>query len=247
MPASVRPGQAIVVAPLLRIAGRPAGEARLELQLIDGQGETLASAGWGQSPVATRLDGWPAGSSVRVPWRIELPGSAAGGRLRLRLAAIDSDTGRELGGADLGAATVEAVSRAFVPPPVDQRLEVTFGNEIRLIGFDRQPTTPRAGQPLRLRLVWQAAAAPRSNYHLFAYVLDDAGRILTQRDLPVTSGELLAAEWLPDQVGETELELLLPAAPPPGQVVLGLYDPATGRRLSVSDRLDGTWPIWTRE
>ena len=71
---------------------------------------------------------------------------------------------------------------------------------------------------------------------LFAHLLGPDGRRYAQVDLPYPT-----SQWQPGRYSTTELPLAIPADVPLGKLrlVIGLYDPASGRRLRLGgDALD---------
>jgi hypothetical protein len=86
------------------------------------------------------------------------------------------------------------------------------------------------GQPLQLKLFWKALAPPTAHYTLFAHLLGADGNRYAQADLPYPIDR-----WDADEYLTTEIMVPLPAELAAGkyQLVIGLYDPATGHRLPL--------------
>jgi hypothetical protein len=105
---------------------------------------------------------------------------------------------------------------------VDYRL----GESVALRGYEMA----QEGERLRLTLYWRALDFPRAEYSAFVHALDAEGGTLAQSDGPPAGAPMWC--WVPGEVA-TDVRLL--AAPPGTQAVgVGLYDPLTGARLSVS-------------
>lgn len=117
-----------------------------------------------------------------------------------------------------------------VPPPVASPRPARFGSAIELRGYELRHT-PQPGQPLDLRLFWATSALPERDYWLFAHLVDAEGRRVSQIDQPYSS-----STWTPGRAALTELPLPLPAELAAGsyRLIIGLYDPTTGQRLSLS-------------
>ncbi|HJZ45861.1 MAG TPA: glycosyl transferase, partial [Roseiflexaceae bacterium] len=116
-----------------------------------------------------------------------------------------------------------------VPPPVAQPRLADFGDVIRLRGFGlAQGGTP--SRSANIKLYWEVRADPARNYTLFLHVIGPDGRRYVQLDLPYPT-----STWPAHRFQTTDVPLALPASAPPGQyqVIIGLYDPATGQRLTV--------------
>jgi 4-amino-4-deoxy-L-arabinose transferase-like glycosyltransferase len=129
-----------------------------------------------------------------------------------------------------------------VPPPVAQALDVGFGDTITLRGADVGSLQP--GAPLALRLFWSARGAPPADYTLFVHLIDPAGAKLAQADVP-PGGERPTSAWRAGRYSTTDVSLPLPATLAPGsyQLLVGLYDPATGARLPVANAQDGAFVL----
>jgi uncharacterized membrane protein len=171
------------------------------------------------------------------PYAIRLP---AGGSL-LELARLRQDVfGMPQGG---------PTERQFAVPRALRGIQASFGDQIRLLGYDVRPVqcddTGRPGGSgcwLGVVLHWQARSAPTLDYTVFVHVVDqpgtaDSGRIRAQRDAPPDDGAYPTRRWLPGEVVEDAVRVELPVVIPAGpyDLVLGLYDPATGQRLPVLD------------
>ena len=127
--------------------------------------------------------------------------------------------------------------------------ELRFGDGVMLLGYEVQPGAPRSritpldgagvrtvdsGQPLQINLYWRALALLDRDYTLFVHVVDQAGAIVAQRDLPLRYSDYPTSHWRP---GELVIDLADSALPPlpPGEYRLdiGLYDPTTTLRLPI--------------
>ena len=120
--------------------------------------------------------------------------------------------------------------------PLAATLDARFEDEVALtaatVGDDGGVT---AGAPLRLTLRWRALRTPAADYTLFAHLVRD-GRLLAQFDGQPFDGALPTSAWPPGHDIDTELAIPVPADSPPGpvQVLVGLYELASGRRLPVT-------------
>lgn len=111
-----------------------------------------------------------------------------------------------------------------------EEVDATFGDNVRLVRLvlDGQPL--HGGEVLRLQLLWQPSPAGAtwesgSQYKVFVHLVSAQGQLAAQRDLALSDLEGQAA-----RVG-----LALPPDLAPGtyQLRIGVYDAATGERLSV--------------
>ncbi len=143
--------------------------------------------------------------------------------------------------------------RDFVHPPtrrepegifyrlwrMEHELEINFGDQIILTGYDQQPTTDlQPGDTVEFTLYWQAATTPADNYQLFMHLVPlDEYAVLAQHDSSPAVPERLTLTWT--EPSETLISppfpLTLPPDLPSGEyrVMVGLYKFETGVRLSV--------------
>jgi hypothetical protein len=157
--------------------------------------------------------------------------SVAAGDYRLQLRLLDSADETVLT-ADLGLVTVVATERLFTPPQPAFPLIATFGDEIRLLGYDLSQVSGDRS----LSLVWQAAVQPSADYTVFVHVLGLDGRCCVwQQDVMPRQNSYATGRWLPDEVVVDEYHIELPPDLPAGlyPLEIGLYQAENGRRLLV--------------
>ncbi len=105
-----------------------------------------------------------------------------------------------------------------------EEVEADFGGEVRLLAVRLDGKPLRGGEVLCLELCWQAVREFSTEYKVFIHLVSVQGQIHIQRDVPLRV------------VGQEErLGLLLPLNLAPGtyRLRIGVYDPATGERLSL--------------
>jgi hypothetical protein len=116
---------------------------------------------------------------------------------------------------------------------------------VTLLGFDLSLES----EVVNLTLYWRCEARLAADYTTFVHVLDVTGRatgrpgtIVAQLDRPPANGAYPTSLWDPGEVIRDTIQVPISPQVAAGeyQVVVGLYDAATGRRASVSD-LDGQW------
>ncbi len=139
--------------------------------------------------------------------------------------------------ADLGSLSVTQTGRVFVRPPLEHTLDVSFGGEIALAGYQLSEIDGTHA----LELVWQAAAQPTADYTVFVHVLwRDGTCCVWQSDAMPRGGAYPTSRWRPGEVVVDVYEIALPPDLPPGQypIEAGLYWAETGQRLAI----DGAEP-----
>jgi hypothetical protein len=121
-------------------------------------------------------------------------------------------------------------------------LDVQLGDRIRLTGYQvlGSPGSPAGaglrrtapGEIVQVQLRWTAEAALDTRYTVFLQALDSANHLVGQRD---AEPAIPTPDWKPGQPVLDRHGLLVEPGTPPGEyrVIVGLYDPVTGRRLAT--------------
>ncbi len=144
-------------------------------------------------------------------------------------------------GGAVSAVTPLDVNAGFVAlDPPAQPLAITIGDGIGLRGYELSAGVARPGERAWLSLLWQAERAQPQLYLVFAQVLDDADRKIAQWDGAVGGDWWPTPVWRAGQRVWQDVPLTVAANAPPGRyrVIVGVYDPATGRRLPLADGSD---------
>ncbi len=66
---------------------------------------------------------------------------------------------------------------------VSHPLQIDYGNQVRLLGYDLSSSTAPSGGKIRLDLYWQAQTALQTEYQTTAGVIDDRGEIWSPKSL----------------------------------------------------------------
>lgn len=193
---------------------------------------------------------WPTGATVSDPHRLSLPPDIPPGRYRLDLGLYPSGQPDQLlpvEGWDRLPLAALTVGDVATPPPA-MPTDVTFGDAIRLLGYDLDPVT---GRESRITLHWQAAAPMSRNYTVFVHALDAQGNIVAQDDGPPGDPFFPTITWLPGDVVLDARLLTWPAGTPAGEYTLlvGLYYQPSAERLpavdAAGDALGDALPLTT--
>lgn len=161
----------------------------------------------------------------------------------------------------------EGFALYYVPPGVDrvhprQTLQAEFGRQeeeeqegatqIQLLGCDPPLETLSPGDPLTVRLYWQALAPVDRGYTAFVHLLGPLNQstgtpLWAQDDHQPGQAAYPTDRWFPGEVVLDRFRLLVPADAPAGQYVLttGFYDLATLQRLVRSDATGDTATLAT--
>ena len=226
-PGPFRPGQAIRVRLTWQGEGQ-LGDVRPSVALEVGGAVVAENA---DAPAQGRYptDRWAAGERVTEVRDLRVPAEAVGAaELVVRVSGEPLATIP----VEIAGATAE-----FAPPTAVVAAEATFGDAIRLIGFD-PPDTVDSSHPVPITLYWRAATGDIPiGYTVFVHLLSDDGRLIAQSDAVPAGGARPTNEWLMEEYVTDTHELIWRETgySGPARLAVGLYDPLTGARLATAD------------
>lgn len=127
---------------------------------------------------------------------------------------------------------IEGVPYAWIyqiGPPVAHPRPTQFGESFNLRGYTLE-NSPRRGEMLRIKLFWQTLKKPEQDFAIFLHVVGRHGQRYSQSDLVLPT-----STWERNRFITTEVAVPLALNMPdePSTIVIGLYDPQTGQRLSA--------------
>jgi 4-amino-4-deoxy-L-arabinose transferase-like glycosyltransferase len=120
---------------------------------------------------------------------------------------------------------------------IPHRLDVTFGDKARLLGYETGDEETRPGESVEVTLYWQSLAEMDRDYTVFVHLLDENDLVIAQRDTYPGLGTYPTSLWRVDDVFADRYVLTLPPtvfAPCTGRFEVGLYDFASGERLMAT-------------
>ena len=123
-----------------------------------------------------------------------------------------------------------------IPLVPDNSLELTFGDEVELIGYDL-PERIVPGGNLRVALYWHSLRPVPRNYKVFVHLFAPDDQLLVQDDSIPVNWTYPTTRWQPGEYIRDEHLLAVDPTVPSGFYTLsmGLYDAATGERVVVRD------------
>ncbi|MGD8854751.1 MAG: glycosyltransferase family 39 protein [Chloroflexota bacterium] len=123
-----------------------------------------------------------------------------------------------------------------------QRIELDFGDSLRLVGFHMTPEVLRPGDSVEVTLRWQALREMDRDWSVFVHLNDPAVNIpVAQRDMFPGQGLVATRLMEPGDTLTDKYVLRIPEsalAPADLTLTVGLYDYYTGERLKASGGLD---------
>lgn len=114
---------------------------------------------------------------------------------------------------------------------------IQLNNTISLLGYDHRLETSPMGQSFYLTLYWETLAKIDKSYKIFIHIINQQHQLIVQQDSMPVNWLLPTTVWEPTEVIIDQHILVLPPDTLPGlyQVWVGMYDPETGQRLTITD------------
>jgi hypothetical protein len=215
----------------------------VSLQLVDDEGNVWAErrgepcGGW------CPTDGWSAGYSVHDQHALVIPPGTPPGAYHLKAAWLPLGGGSPLQAEKNGALT-DRVSLAEVtvlpggltqePWDVPNLLQVSFGGEVTLLGYEPGLADVRLGGSLLVDTYWRAEVAPSADYALALELVDHDGQVMADSEAPMTPS-YPTGRWQPGQYLHGQQRFALPSTLLPGRYALriALISPE-GERLTAT-------------
>ncbi len=215
------------------------------VQILDSSGDVVARAENEMFQGKFPTQRWPIGSVSSDTWQLKLDANTAAGDYMIQVAVFDKLTGTRLPVKSSNPEHADEVRlgpvRVAIPPPSAEELGAArsvnahFGRSIELRGYTIEPQLVRGGESLRAVLYWASVAPEPSNYTVFVHLLDSTGNVRAQVDSLPQNGTRPTNTWQPNEIIKDSYRLTLPKDLAPGEyrVEVGLYDPASSKRVLV--------------
>jgi len=227
--AQIEQGQPLFVKAKWAAVEHPTRDYACRLSLKDESGTIIHSQ---TAPIARNYPTslWPTNAIVASRYRMTLDPLLPPGRYGLVIAVFDSQTGEGFGEFVLPSGIlIEARERSYAIPPMQVRLDVSFGGQVRLLGYDLR----REGEELRLGLHWQALRRMEGDYKVFVHLFDPATEVIVaQNDAMPRQNQYPTSWWAEGEVVSDEVAISLEGVPQGRyHLALGVYEPQTMDRL----------------
>jgi len=121
-------------------------------------------------------------------------------------------------------------------------LRASFADKLTLLGYDR-PSFVRPSGQATLTLYWQKLREGTENYDIALQIVDEAGNVLWQDNVPPLFGEYPTSRWGVGQIVQTSHALTVPSTVGKVGLLVGLSFPDSGEMLPVRSR----WLVLTSE
>lgn len=201
----------------------------VQLSVITDAGETVQSI---QLPLSEDwpTDQWSSDAVVRAEYPFQLDPFTPPGDSSLQLTIV-SPAGEPLGAPiKIASVIVKSLPRSFKRPAMEHDLDVNFGDQLSLLGYDLTQDSEKA----LLTLHWRAQRRMEIPYKFFVHLYDGQDHLVRQKDFMPRDWTYLTTWWEKDEVVSDDISFSLEDLPP-GEYRLGVgvYHPDTGARLPV--------------
>ncbi|MEM7798650.1 MAG: glycosyltransferase family 39 protein [Chloroflexota bacterium] len=196
-----------------------------DLQFVD-SGHLVETQALDISGPLENLDQLPLGTRFRSQHFMPVPGA-----LDVEQYDLVLDAGSTLPLRPIG---VRQYARTFEEPVVSQPVDQVWEDEIRLSGY----TLEAEGQAYNLILSWQALANIDGRYRIFVHGLNSEGVLVSQSDGEPAKWERPTNSWAEGEFILDTHRIVWEETQQINQLLVGIYDPQTGRRLLQSTGQD---------
>ena len=234
---TIQPGDSLPVTLYWRGEKPTAIDYSIFIHLVDEHGLIMAQRDLFHGPGVYPTSQWSRHTQFADRYVLTLPPTAyAPASARLAVGLYNRDTGERLPASSGGdSATFGNISVQPHPGSLPNPQQLRFAEGITLAGYelDRRQAVP--GETVTLTLHWQAEAAPSQNYKVFVHLVGQNDVRVAQHDSDPQQGDAPTGSWQPGQTIVDTHPLLITADAPPGayRIVVGLYHPDSGQRLSL--------------
>jgi 4-amino-4-deoxy-L-arabinose transferase-like glycosyltransferase len=247
----VAPGDAVRLGFEWRAGRTPDQRYVVSLAMVDEQGVVWAErrsepcAGW------CPTDKWVEGQSQRDRHALYIPPGTPPGIYRLQVSWAPVSGGSPLlvqsNGEWTEQATVAEVTvthpatQSEIPTALPNRLNVTFGNALTLLGYDLAASQVTPGEAIDLETYWRAEVNPGESYRLLFELVDNAGSVVTHWEVGPCASFYPTGAWRAGEYLRGQQRLPMPGSVLPGQyeLRLALVSPDDERMAASGQRPRG--------
>jgi hypothetical protein len=212
-------------------AGAPGRDWQARLALVDSAGrqaqgiEFAPCSGWPTS-------GWGEGAVAHGRGALQVDPFMGGGTYTATVTLLDAATGERAGEpVQIGRVSVQEIERVFDAPDVDHEMNVLFGGNLRLLGYDLST----GGDAARVVLHWQALRRLGVALKFFVHVCGPGeDEVVAQADVMPRDWMYPTTWWEAGEIVSDGIDVSLAGVPAGAyRVRVGVYEPG-GERLLAS-------------
>lgn len=139
----------------------------------------------------------------------------------------------------LGEYDITPITRSLTEPAAANRVSATFAGVGTLIGYT-SPDSIKSGEALPVTLYWKPNTTPSTALKVFVHLLagkDYSNGIIAQSDAEPVGGQRPTTSWIAGEyiTDQHTLTFNNPGYTGPAALSIGLYDPATGKRVLLEN------------
>ena len=227
------PGDPFLLSLFWAIDETPNADAFVRLALVD----EMDTAVFSQDLPPVRADfpttQWQAGDQWRGQHPFRLPVNLASGDYQWQLAWCTEDECDPSASSEsiIGNLTINAPNRIFTAPPLNRETNVQVAEIATLLGIQSPISNLQS-----LTLIWQANNETATSYRVFVHLINENGEIVAQSDGEPANWTRPTTGWLASEIIIDEHNFSVEELPAGTyQLNIGLYDPATGDRLELTN------------
>ena len=234
-------------------------DVEVDVALVDEAGKTIAQTSGPLGPDWYRAAQWQPQQVVATLAPLSLPSRQPPGRYQLRVAMRDrdgqpvpaqgqintpgflglwhTDVPQTLTAWPVGEVNVVARQRNFATPQMQHTVNLNFGDQIQLLGYDLDAAAAQPGGQLRVTFYWKALQSLDQNYVVFTHLLDTTGQQQGQRDSMPVDGRYPTPLWQQGEIVADTYTIDIDPRAPTGDYTLdfGWYRSDDGTRLPAID------------
>ena len=239
-PPAVKAGETSTLLLAWNILGYTGLKEKMFIQLLDSGGHPV-----GQQeiePISRKMYRWRDDGLILEQHPLQFGSDLNAGLYFARLGFFNPDTGQRLptyspNGQPLGDELIVGplyVSADGINPANPQHaVQATLGHEFELLGYSAYPAETE--NSTTVELFWKTAAPVEVNYTVFVQMLDAQNQIIAQADAQPLPNVYPTSRWQPGDIITARFALPVSSSglSGPYKLVTGMYDLATGLRLST--------------
>ena len=136
-----------------------------------------------------------------------------------------------------GRVRLATYGTAALPGEPSEEMDAIFGGVIRFLGSAFEEGPHAAGEIVPVTVFWRADEPVQERYKVTVQLIDDAGQLVGQHDAEPGDGLWPTTAWESGRVVTDRYGVAIPSSLLPSReyaLILAIYHPATGERLSVT-------------
>ena len=231
----VRPGDVLDVEVVWGTTASPSAAFQVEVALVNEEGEIGQMEHFDLSP-SWPTEEWPVNTIVREKYPLAVDTWLDGGKYSVVLSLLQD--GKAVGqSVEVGKVEMQLPERSFAVPVMAQEVGATFGDDLRLLGYDLE----MEADSLHITLHWQALRRMDVSYTMFVHVFDSlTGEIVGQADVVPYGYTYPTAWWEAGEVVSDKVTVSLEEVLPGTYgLAVGVYNADTGERSVISGQPPG--------